>query len=153
MVTLLALAVGFFGGVVFAVFKSDSNIPGQSAPMQAQPQAAAPVVDETSAMDETPQGSAGGADAGNDEISEGEFEALLDELHGPGKHGGVPADATTDSMSKSALDMAGGEDISEAEFEALLDRLHGKGRHGGVPGATAASDSASDDAAAAREFR
>ena len=42
MVTLLALAVGFFGGVVFAVFKSDSKIPGQSASMQAQPQAAAP---------------------------------------------------------------------------------------------------------------
>ena len=43
MVTLLALAVGFFGGVVFSVFKSDSKIPGQSAPMQAQSQAAAPV--------------------------------------------------------------------------------------------------------------
>ncbi|MGD8883245.1 MAG: tetratricopeptide repeat protein [Desulfobacterales bacterium] len=42
MVTLLALAVGFFGGVVFAVFKSDSKIPGQSAPMP-PPQAAAPV--------------------------------------------------------------------------------------------------------------
>jgi cytochrome c-type biogenesis protein CcmH/NrfG len=29
LVTLLALAVGFFGGVVFTVFKSDSKIPGQ----------------------------------------------------------------------------------------------------------------------------
>jgi cytochrome c-type biogenesis protein CcmH/NrfG len=43
MVTLLALAVGFFGGVVFAVFKSDSKIPGQSVPMQSQPQTTAPV--------------------------------------------------------------------------------------------------------------
>jgi cytochrome c-type biogenesis protein CcmH/NrfG len=43
MVTLLALAVGFFGGVVFAVFKSDSKVPGQSAPVQPQPQTAAPV--------------------------------------------------------------------------------------------------------------
>ncbi|MGD9045325.1 MAG: tetratricopeptide repeat protein [Desulfobacterales bacterium] len=43
MVTLLALAVGFFGGVVFAVFKSDSKIPGQSAPALTQPQAAAPM--------------------------------------------------------------------------------------------------------------
>jgi len=34
MVTLLALAVGFFGGVVFAVFKSDSKAPGQTAPAQ-----------------------------------------------------------------------------------------------------------------------
>jgi cytochrome c-type biogenesis protein CcmH/NrfG len=40
--TLLALAVGFFGGVVFAVFKSDSKIPGQSAPVQPQSQAVAP---------------------------------------------------------------------------------------------------------------
>ena len=28
MVTLLALAIGFFGGVIFAVFKSDSDTPG-----------------------------------------------------------------------------------------------------------------------------
>ena len=41
MVTLLALAVGFFGGVVFTIFKSDSKIPGQSAPMQPQPQSQA----------------------------------------------------------------------------------------------------------------
>jgi len=34
MVTLLALAVGFFGGVVFAVFKSDSKAPVPSAPVQ-----------------------------------------------------------------------------------------------------------------------
>jgi cytochrome c-type biogenesis protein CcmH/NrfG len=34
LVTLLALAVGFFGGVVFAVFKSDSKVPGPSAPAQ-----------------------------------------------------------------------------------------------------------------------
>lgn len=35
MVSLLALAVGFFGGVMFGVFKSDSSLPGQSsAPSQ-----------------------------------------------------------------------------------------------------------------------
>jgi cytochrome c-type biogenesis protein CcmH/NrfG len=34
MVTLLALAVGFFGGVVFAVFKSNSKGPVQPAPVQ-----------------------------------------------------------------------------------------------------------------------
>lgn len=43
IITLLALAVGFFGGVVFAVFKSDSKIPGQSIPMQSQPQTTASV--------------------------------------------------------------------------------------------------------------
>jgi cytochrome c-type biogenesis protein CcmH/NrfG len=34
MVSLLALAVGFFGGVVFSVFKSDSKAPVQSAAVQ-----------------------------------------------------------------------------------------------------------------------
>jgi len=34
IVSLLCLAVGFFGGVVFAVFKSDSRAPSSSAPVQ-----------------------------------------------------------------------------------------------------------------------
>ena len=34
LVSLLALAVGFFGGVVFTVFKSDSKAPALSAPAQ-----------------------------------------------------------------------------------------------------------------------
>ncbi len=34
MVSLLCLAVGFFGGVVFTVFKSDSTAPVASAPVQ-----------------------------------------------------------------------------------------------------------------------
>jgi len=43
LVTLLALAVGFFGGVVFAVFKSDSGaVPGQSQVGTPQAQTAAP---------------------------------------------------------------------------------------------------------------
>jgi cytochrome c-type biogenesis protein CcmH/NrfG len=42
MVTLLALAVGFFGGVVFAVFKSDSKAPVPSAPAQMGSPAPAP---------------------------------------------------------------------------------------------------------------
>lgn len=42
MVSLLALAVGFFGGVVFTVFKSDSKAPLPSAPAQMGTPAAAP---------------------------------------------------------------------------------------------------------------
>jgi two-component system chemotaxis sensor kinase CheA len=62
-----------------------------------------------------------------DAITEDEFEALLDALHGPGKHSGAPNQPTAD--------MAAGEngEITENEFEALLDDLHGKCRHGGVP--------------------
>lgn len=60
--------------------------------------------------------------ADSDLISEDEFEALLDQLHG----GTVPGAAATkvdDSL------------ISEDEFEALLDQLHG----GAAPGATTAA--------------
>jgi cytochrome c-type biogenesis protein CcmH/NrfG len=60
MVTLLALAIGFFGGVVFSVFKSDSKIPGQSAPMQPQPQSAAPVdSDRIAALERQTEANAG----------------------------------------------------------------------------------------------
>ena len=38
LVSLLALAVGFFGGVMFGVFKSDSSLPGRSSsPGQSSP--------------------------------------------------------------------------------------------------------------------
>jgi two-component system chemotaxis sensor kinase CheA len=66
---------------------------------------------------------------GGDEITEDEFEALLDQLHGKGRHGGAPQAAAP----AAAATAPGGDDITDDEFEALLDQLHGKGRHGGVP--------------------
>ncbi|MCG8426847.1 MAG: chemotaxis protein CheA, partial [Chromatiales bacterium] len=54
-----------------------------------------------------------------------EFEALLDQLHGPGKHGGVPPSA--DQQAAPAADVDSDE-ITEEEFEHLLDELHGKGK-------------------------
>jgi len=65
-----------------------------------------------------------------DEITEAEFDALLDELHGAGKHGGVPV---SDKPLSNAANGGPGEEITEDEFEALLDQLHGAGKHGGVP--------------------
>jgi len=62
---------------------------------------------------------------GGDEITEEEFEALLDELHGAGRHSHAPA------AEQSAPN--NGDEITEEEFESLLDELHGKGQHGGVP--------------------
>ena len=58
------------------------------------------------------------------EISEDEFEALLDELHGE------PASAKkeeTKAAPTSTPDFGSGDDISDDDFEALLDELHGKG--------------------------
>ena len=57
-----------------------------------------------------------------DEISEDEFEALLDELHGEGG-APVPAPAANPVASETESN-----DISDDEFEALLDDLHGKGK-------------------------
>ncbi len=68
--------------------------------------------------------------SGGDEISEDEFEALLDDLHGKGKHGGAPTAAPQAPAAVSS-----GDDITDDEFEALLDQLHGKGQHAGVPSA------------------
>jgi two-component system chemotaxis sensor kinase CheA len=63
-----------------------------------------------------------------DEITEDEFEALLDELHGSGSPNKPAAAPATPAASNSASD---GDDITDDEFEALLDDLHGKGQFKG----------------------
>jgi len=71
-------------------------------------------------VEEEPQAEKPGADI--DEITEDEFEALLDELHGqnsPSKAVEVEPSAPSPPSSK--------DDISDEEFEALLDELHGSG--------------------------
>ncbi|BBA34332.1 CheA signal transduction histidine kinase [Methylocaldum marinum] len=67
--------------------------------------------------------------SGSDDITEDEFDRLLDELHGKGEHTGTPGAAAAETPK------SGGESecITEDEFDRLLDELHGKGRHGGVP--------------------
>ena len=59
----------------------------------------------------------------SDLISEDEFEALLNELHGSGTPGAQPIAA-----AKPGDDL-----IDEDEFEALLDKLHGGAAPGAVP--------------------
>jgi len=56
----------------------------------------------------------------SDEMSEDEFERLLDELHGSGKPASTPTAETSTVVSSS-------DDISDDEFESLLDELHGQG--------------------------
>jgi two-component system, chemotaxis family, sensor kinase CheA len=62
--------------------------------------------------------------AGDNEITEDEFENLLDEIHGNGTSGAGKAEAGPPSAAQS-------DEISEDEFENLLDQLHGNA----VPGA------------------
>lgn len=92
----------------------------------------------------------------SDEISEDEFEALLDQLHGSGKGPGAqspkPAAAADgpepfeDTTPTAAAPASGNEDeITEAEFESLLDQLHGSGKG---PGAKTEAPAASSPAPA-----
>ncbi|KTT13010.1 chemotaxis protein CheA [Pseudomonas oryzihabitans] len=79
--------------------------------------------------------------AGGDDITDDEFEALLDQLHGKGKFSEAPAEAVAAPVAAPAPAAAGGENITDDEFEALLDELHGKGKF-------AASEAAAPVAAA-----
>ncbi len=64
-----------------------------------------------------------------DEITDDEFESLLDELHGKGKKptSTVSADKPVAPASTSGTEQPSG-DITDDEFEKLLDELHGKGK-------------------------
>ena len=70
-----------------------------------------------------------------DDISEDEFERLLDELHGGGAPGRqTTAPAPTPKAAPALAVPAGDGDITDDEFEAILDQLHGKGSF--IPGQT-----------------
>ena len=67
------------------------------------------------------------ADSAIDEITEDEFEALLDELHGSGAPTASKAESKTAAEHTPSNTEGGDQDITDDEFEALLDDLHGKG--------------------------
>ncbi len=74
------------------------------------------------------------SDNSEEEISDDEFEALLDNLHG-----GSPTPAAPAPSSDT-------DDISDDEFEALLDELHGSTPKAAVkPSVESSSDEISDD--------
>jgi len=73
------------------------------------------------------------AAAGNEDITEEEFEALLDQLHGGDKNDAVQntqptGAAATAQAAKPAA--SGNDEITEDEFDALLDQIHGSGKPG-----------------------
>lgn len=66
-----------------------------------------------------------------DEITEDEFESLLDELHGKGQSPITTTGSVTSDSSSS--------DITDDEFDNLLDELHGVGSFGMVSNNTAST--------------
>lgn len=77
--------------------------------------------DEQAPAASTPPTAVSG-DGGVDEITDAEFESLLDELHGSQ---GAPGKA---SASQETSQSAASDDITDDEFESLLDEIHGKGK-------------------------
>ena len=71
----------------------------------------------------------------SDEITDEEFEQLLDELHGKGNHAGKPpAEEAAEGREAEASAAASDDEITEEEFEQLLDNLYGQGAAPGKDG-------------------
>ncbi|WP_108649748.1 chemotaxis protein CheA [Dongshaea marina] len=121
----------------------------EAAPAAAEeaPAAAAEPAPEPAVPEPTPEAPAADASGGIDEITDEEFEGLLDELHGGGAKPAAappPADDT-------------GDDITDDEFEALLDQLQGDGKGAAAepaasPATPAAPQGGSDDTINDDEF-
>ncbi|EJN33576.1 chemotaxis protein histidine kinase-like protein [Pseudomonas sp. GM78] len=85
----------------------------------AEPQAA----DEVAAV---PVAAVVEADSGD--ITDNEFEQLLDSLNAVKAQAEAPAVVPAPASEVAASDTAGSDEITDAEFESLLDQLHGKGK-------------------------
>ena len=101
---------------------------GEAAPEAvATPEPVAPAVVEQAF--ETVEEPVAQGDAGADEITDDEFEALLDQLHGKGQFAAEPIASAAAAVPVAQPAAAPASDeITDEEFEALLDQLHGKGQ-------------------------
>lgn len=106
----------------------DENIFGEQSAPAPDPVVEEPelVVDEPAAQAPSTSDSSGGID----EISEDEFEALLDELHGSSAPGQTASPKIEPTKTVAPASSSDSDDITDDEFEALLDDLHGKGKFG-----------------------
>ncbi len=70
------------------------------------------------------------APADNGDITEEEFDKVLDELHGKGSFnvGNLEGDDKPKDAKKEFVAPSGDGDITEEEFDNYLDELHGKGK-------------------------
>jgi two-component system chemotaxis sensor kinase CheA len=123
---------------------------GAPAPVASAPVAAAPVA-AAPAASTAPAGT-----AASDEITDAEFESLLDQLHGKGQFAVdamQPPAAVTPPAAATPSAAPSSDEITDDEFESLLDQLHGKGSFSpdavGAPAPGAAAPAAAAPAAPA----
>jgi len=96
-----------------------------------EPAAAAPASggQEAATPAEATASEGGDKAGGGEDITDAEFETLLDAI----EEGGASQSGAGESGSNQSGGSGSDEDITEDEFEALLDQLHGQGKHQGVP--------------------
>ncbi|NLS13247.1 chemotaxis protein CheA [Vibrio sp. SM6] len=113
--------------------QDDAAAPSNESSHSVTPSSAEPTVEPvaaTPAAEAAPTPSNESLNASSvDEITQDEFERLLDELHGKGASPSAKATHSTpveDSPKSAAVSDSG--DITDDEFERLLDELHGAGK-------------------------
>lgn len=88
------------------------------------------------------------AEAEAGDITDEEFEQLLDALEGDNGDRGKTSEPESPGKSEPAGQRTDDDEISDDEFESLLDELHGKGKFSGPPASakpSAEPDLISDD--------
>jgi len=98
----------------------------------AEPQSAVPPAAGGSGQEASGTPSAGAADDHGD-ITDDEFEQLLDALGSEQASDPQPEGGGKAPSNARETDGAGDDEITDDEFEALLDQLHGKGQFAGAP--------------------
>ena len=97
----------------------------------------APAVAKAAPAPAEPEPVAPAAGGSVDDITEEEFERMMDELHGKkGAPAASSAPASPAPASPAAV-TSGSDDITDDEFESILDQLHGKGSF--IPDSAAAA--------------
>lgn len=111
------------GDSVTAAESNDESEAGSAADDQSADEVQ---VGAAAAETESPEAGHGSADeSGGDEITDDEFEALLDSLHGDEDSPSAKSDDKASALNSASTPAA--DEISDGEFDDLLDSLHGKG--------------------------
>ena len=90
-------------------------------------QAASGMDQEFEQMKKAAQNTGSGESPKGDLITDDEFDSLLDDIHGEGKHGAMSKSASDEPTPIQAAEKPSG-DITDEEFDSLMDEMHGKNK-------------------------